>query len=159
MFRRFFYLLLLAAPAAFSQGAWFTVLGDPANPAINTIQVDPAPVEVSGNTRKLRVRVNRSADRTSWDGVPYRSYDSTVLFDCVGNTARYVQIQYYKQPVWKGTMYKSVNYNDVVPRWMAFKEVEPNPNERIVQAACGAAKVGIASAATASAPPASKPRK
>ena len=152
-------LLLLASPAAFAQGAWFTVLGDPANTAINTIQVDPAPIEITGDTRKLRVRVSRSADRTSWDGVPYRSYDATVLFDCVKNTARYVQIQYYKQPSWQGTLYKSVNYGGVVPRWMQFREVEPNPNERIVQAACGASRVGIAAAAAAPASPASRPKK
>jgi hypothetical protein len=88
----------------------------------------------------LKVRVSRSADRTSWDGVPYRSYESTVLFDCVNRTARSTRITYYTQPAWNGAV-KSVNYGPAVPRWMQFREVEPNPNERIVHAACGAGRV------------------
>ncbi len=160
--KRLTLLLLLSACPAFGQEAWLTVLGDPANPVINTIQVNPVPLSISDAGRMLRVRVSRSAHRTSWDGVPYRSYESTVLFDCVNNTARYVQITYYKQPAWSGQAYKSVNYLASVPRWMQFREVEPNPNERIVQAACGAGRIDSAAPAlapAASAPSGARPRR
>jgi hypothetical protein len=129
-------LVLFAVCPAFGQGSWLTVLGDAANPAVNTIQVDPAPVSITDAGRVLRVRVSRSADRINWDGVPYRSYESTVLFDCANRTARYLRITYYQQPAWSGEVFKSVNYSAAAPRWMQFREVEPNPNERIIAAAC-----------------------
>ena len=150
MFKRLYLLLLLSACPAFGQGTWLTVLGDPANPVVNTIQVDPTPLSVTDGGRVLKVRVSRSADRTSWDGVPYRSYESTVLFDCVNNTARYMRITYYKQPAWNGAA-KAVDYGPTVPRWMQFREVEPNPHERIVHAACGGGRVDAVQPAAAGA--------
>ncbi len=152
--------LLVACPA-FGQSTWLTILGDPTNASINTIQVNPQPVSVSDAGRVLRVRVSRSSERTSWDGVPYRSYESTVLFDCLKSTARYLLITYYQQPAWLGTAYKSVNYGTSVPRWMQFREVTPNPHERIIQAACGASRVEAAplGSPASSASAADRPRK
>ena len=86
-------LLLTSAMGAQGQAVnWHLVQGDPGNAAVDTVLVDPVPAERDGAMRTLYVRVSRATPRTSWDGVPHRSYDSTVLFDCGRNTARYLVI-------------------------------------------------------------------
>ena len=114
---------------------WFTIHGDPDNPLVNTIQVNPVPVSIEGEQRTMKVRVSRSQPRRNWDGLPYRSYESVVLFNCVTNTARYLSADFYPQPGWKGDVVKAT-YTAEVPRMMAFLDVEPNPTLRIMRAAC-----------------------
>jgi hypothetical protein len=133
---RWFLLLSFGWTGAFAQAVWFTVAGDPDNEAVNTVQVNPVSVESGPGLRTMKVRVSRSAPRTSWDGVPYRSYVSAVLFDCPKGTARYLTLTFYMQPGWKGEPHRTVDYGDP-PRWMEFRDVTPNPNERIRRAACG----------------------
>ena len=77
--------------------------------------------------------------RASWDGVPYQSYESLVAFDCDKRTARYRTIDYFTQPLWAGKPYRTQDYSQGEPRWMLFREVEPNPNVRIINAACATA--------------------
>jgi len=131
--------LLLACPLAGAQ-PWFTITGDPASPALDTVEVDPVPVEVRENLRTMRVRVNRATQRTSWDGTPYRSYVSEVLFDCGRNTARYLSITFHARPLWQGQPLRTTNYASGTPRWMEFRQIEPNPTQRILNAACGSAR-------------------
>lgn len=137
------FFCLWSAFALQAQTAWFNVMGDPENETVNTIEVDPTPVfiSISGGTRIMRIRVSRSADRVSRDGVPYRSYVSEVLFDCASNTARYVSIDYYRQPAWKGEPYQRSLYPQGEPRPMQFRDVEPNPYRRIIRAACQTASI------------------
>ena len=130
-------LLMLSLCAAAAQAEWLTIMGDPANAQVNTVQVDPVPVAVSGEERTLRVRVNRSAPRVNRDGIAYRSFDATVLFDCAVNTARYVDISFYSQPAWSGTVTPVTLAPATMPRWMLFRDIEPNPKDRIIHAACG----------------------
>lgn len=134
-------LCLLGGSAVEAEPAWFTLLGDPDNPAVNTVEVDPTPVAVSGGERTLKVRVNRSAQRISRDGVVYRSYQSRVLFDCVNRSAKYISIDFYLQPTWKGEPHQSSVYTREEPRWMQFRDIEPNPTRRIVRAVCESASV------------------
>ncbi|MES2911044.1 MAG: surface-adhesin E family protein [Pseudomonadota bacterium] len=126
---------LLGASWAHAQATWFTVIGDDRDAALDTIQVDPESM-TSGDIRTLRVRVNRAAQRTSWDKVPYRSYRSLVTFDCVNRSARYVSITFYMQPLWKGESHKTSDYTTGIPRPMLFLDVTPNPSARIIRAAC-----------------------
>ena len=118
------------------QGGWFTVMGDPADATVDTVEVDPVPLIAHQDLRTMRVRVHRAVQRTNWDGVPYRSYESQVLFDCTHRSARYVSITYYMQPAWKGQAHKTVIYTRLDPRWMEFRDIQPNPHARIVRAAC-----------------------
>ncbi|RZJ24166.1 MAG: hypothetical protein EOO54_10285 [Haliea sp.] len=129
--------LALGATAAFAQGAqtWFTVLGDPDDPLANTIQVNPVPLSIEGEQRTMKVRVNRSAQRRNWDGLPYRSYESVVLFNCVNHTARYLAADFYLEPGWKGDVVRATYPQEPI-RAMAFRDVEPNPTLRIMRAAC-----------------------
>ena len=141
MKKLFFLFLIGACGLAQAQSAWFNVLGDPLDASVNTVEVDPTPVSISGETRIMRVRVSRSADRVNWDGVPYRSFVSEVLFDCTQNTARYMSIDYYSQPAWKGELFRRMLYLQGEPRLMAFRDIEPNPNQRIIRAACQSASI------------------
>ncbi|MES2402586.1 MAG: surface-adhesin E family protein [Pseudomonadota bacterium] len=128
-------LCLWGVSLAHAQSSWFTVIGDDRDGAADTIQVDPESV-TSGDIRTLRVRVNRAAERSSWDKVAYRSYVALVTFDCVQRSARYVSITYYRLPLWKGESHKTSDYTTGTPRPMRFLDVNPNPSARIVRAAC-----------------------
>ncbi len=125
------------SPAPLPAPIWFTIMGDPDEPDVNTIQVDP--IDIEGKPRTKRVRVSRSTLRTSWDGVPYRSYTSAVVFDCEKHKARYLQLTYHDLPRWQGEPSKTVDYTTGTPRWMEFRDVTPNPTKRIITAACTAA--------------------
>lgn len=124
-----------------AQTVWFNVMGDAADINVNTIEVDPTPVSISGETRIMWVRVSRSADRVNLEGAPYRSYVSEVVFDCTQNTARYLLIDFYSQPAWKGEPYKRAVYSREAIRPMQFLDVEPNPYKRIIRAACQTAGI------------------
>lgn len=119
-----------------AQTNWFNVMGDPQDPAVNTVEVDPTPVAVNGELKTMKIRVSRSAQRTSWDGVPYRSYTSTVLFDCASKTARYLSLDFYMEPAWKGASHQTSTYPPDVKRAMEFRDVTPNPTQRLIRAAC-----------------------
>lgn len=128
-------LCLWVASLAQAESAWLTVIGSDGDAASDTIQVDPESM-TSGDIRTLRVRVSRAAERTSWDNVRYRSYESLVTFDCVQRSARYVSITYYALPLWKGEPRKISDYTTGPARPMLFRDVNPNPSARIIRAAC-----------------------
>jgi hypothetical protein len=130
-------LSLALSVAPLGAGAeWLTITGDPANPQENTVQVDPVPISVTGEERVLRMRLNRSARRVNPDGIGYRSFDSTVLFDCATNTARYLETTFYDRANWSGEPSKVLTYPATSPRPMLLRDLEPNPSQRIIHAAC-----------------------
>ena len=129
-------LLAYTGTGLHAETGWFTVLGDAHDPNVITIEVDPAPIAVYGDQRTMRVRVNRPEQRTTRDGIIFRSFRSNVLFDCRKKTARYISVDFYMQPLWQGEPHKSVNYPATDLRPMEFREVEPNPRDRIIRATC-----------------------
>lgn len=135
--RRLLFALGLMAGHGHAQTVWFTVTGNPDDATLNTVQVDPKPEDGVDGLKTMRLRVNRSAQRTSWDGTPYRSYEARVLFDCPRKSARYLTITYYDSPLWQGRPHKTTDYTRGPERLMLFRDVEPNPTARIVRAACG----------------------
>lgn len=130
--------LLVSAVTAFAQApaVWFTIQGDSADPAADTVEVNPVPKSVSGDLRTMQVRVSRSAERTNWDGLVYRSFKADVLFDCAAKNARYVAMEYFMQPAWAGPSHASTNYTPGASRPMRFRDVSPNPTARIIRAVC-----------------------
>jgi hypothetical protein len=136
----FLSLFLATTGSALAQNQWFTVTGHPEVTDKDTVQVDP--ISVSAHHKSLNIRVSRDAMRTSWDGVPYRSYTATVLIDCNLKSGRYLSLHFYMQPVWMGESHKSVVYPDAVIRPMRFLDMAPNPTERIIRAACPPASSG-----------------
>lgn len=141
MSARLLIVLLLCCPLVQAQSGpdnWLTIVGAPEDPAVNTIQVDPSSIEREDDLRTMRIRVNRSTVRTSWDGVNYRSYEAWVQIDCRDHSARYKSISFHVQPVWRGKVLRTVDYSKGVVRAMGFRDVVPNPNRRIIFAACAA---------------------
>jgi hypothetical protein len=124
-----------------AQTHWFTVKGDPANPAVDTIEVDPSPVSVTAEAQTMRVRVSRAQLRKNWEGVPYRSYESDVVFDCANKKARYTSMVFYMQPLWQGRSHNTSTYTRDNPRWMEFRDVYPNPTRQLIRAACESGRV------------------
>ncbi len=125
---------LLGASVA-AQTAWFTVAGNPADPSVDSVQVDPVAIMVAGERRTMNLRVSRSQDRANWEGVPYRSYEARVAFDCRAKKAEYRFARFYMAPLWQGEAHKMTDYSNN-PRPMRFLDMVPNPTERIIRAAC-----------------------
>ncbi len=119
------------------QTRWFTVAGNPADASVDTVQVDPVATKVEGQFKTMNVRVSRAKQRSNWENVPYRSYESTVVFDCRARKAGYVFATFYPQPLWQGSPNKTTDYASN-PQPMLFRDVEPNPTQRIIRAACQA---------------------
>ena len=124
---------------AHAQPGWFTVTGDPQDKLADTVQVDPDRVtlqDTPGDAAKaMNLRVSRAAQRVNWDGIPYRSYESRVVFDCQAGRASYVAARFYAQPLWQGEPHRSADYSDA-PKPVRFLDMKPNPTGRIVRAAC-----------------------
>lgn len=130
-------LAVCGALAAAQEPAWFTVAGDPLERTAETVQVDPDRIAGSSaeGALEMRVRVNRAAPRYNWDGIPYRSYESRVVFDCRSKSAAYVHVRYYNEPLWRGEPHHEADYT-TSPRPMRFRDMAPNPTARLVRAAC-----------------------
>ena len=125
----------LAHAQAPVQAKWFTVAGNPTDTAGDTVQVDPVALGIEGPLKMMNVRVSRSTVRRNWEGVPYRSYESEVAFDCRARRADYRVATFYMEPLWQGAPHLTTNYaND--PKPMAFRDMAPNPTSRIIRAAC-----------------------
>ena len=122
--------VVAAAPST-----WFTVMGSSRNAAANTVEVNPVAINDAGDVKTMRLRVNRTSMRRNWEGVPYRSYESEVEFDCRARRAHYVVATFYMAPLWQGDPHQTTDYTRD-PRPMLFRDMEPNPTERILRAAC-----------------------
>lgn len=133
--RRWFVLLGFIASQAGAQTDWLTVTGNPADAGVDTVQVDPVAVRSEGERKTMNVRVSRSAERRNWDGLPYRSYESRVMFDCRARKAFYVEATFFAMPLWRSTPKPAIDYS-ANPRPMLFRDVEPNPTQRLIRAAC-----------------------
>lgn len=125
-----------AAGWAGAQTPWLTVVGDPADTSADTIEVDPVAVAVDGPMHTMRVRVSRPRERTSTDGIVFMSYRAVVLFDCNLRTARFLSADFFRLPLWTGSPHESIVYASNLIRPMVFREIEPNPLQRIIRAAC-----------------------
>lgn len=129
-------LMVCALEVSATQHAWFTVIGDEADANANTVQVNPVSLSVAPEGTVSAIRVNRSEPRTSWDGIPYRSYEARVRFDCDERTAQYLSIEYYASPLWTGDKTRPIDYTRGTPRRMRFLDMQPNPTDTIIRATC-----------------------
>ncbi|KQP37132.1 surface-adhesin E family protein [Pseudorhodoferax sp. Leaf274] len=127
--------LAAAQPSAHGQQTWFTLVGNPVAAETDTIELDPVTVTVDGPIRLMAIRVNRSAERVSRDGVRFRSFSGLVQFDCSTRMARFVQSSFFALPLWQGPSVE-LRYGPDQVRPMAFRGFEPNPSERVIRAAC-----------------------
>ncbi|CAA2099327.1 hypothetical protein VVAX_00181 [Variovorax paradoxus] len=120
---------------AHAESGWFTVVGDPQDKVADTVQVDPDRVTPPEDARTMNLRVSRATARFNWDGIPYRSYESRVVFDCQSRRASYVAARFYIAPLWQGEPHHVADYS-ASPKPVLFLDMKPNPTARIVRAAC-----------------------
>ena len=134
---RVFLAAILLGITMPGQGAelWLTLAGDPQNQQADTVQVQPDTLVVFAEFRTIHIRVNRAGARPGYDGQPYRSYNGLVHVNCEAQKARFRKLQLFANPLWAGAE-RSVEYTDKNMPPMAFVGIQPNPNKRIVQAAC-----------------------
>lgn len=132
--------LLVAGQCPALADTWFSISGDPLNAGVDTVQVAPDTVVVFGDLRVMKIRTNRAAMRQGYDGVPFRSYVSTVQIDCESRDARFRKLELFFEASWSGPS-RVIDYADREMPKMAFQDMRPNPVERIVQAACEVGKV------------------
>ncbi len=125
-----------AAAPVLAPVPWLTVVGDAADASLDTIEVDPVAISTSGAERSMRIRVSRTRERTSTDGVVFTSYRAVVLFDCGKRSARFLSADFFRAPLWQGEAHESIVYASNLPRPMVFRGIEPNPLQRIIRAAC-----------------------
>jgi hypothetical protein len=130
------WVALFAGQLAFAQTQWLTVTGDAMDANADAVQVDPVTFNRAGALRTVRLRVNRATERKSWDGAVYRSYNSEVLIDCGARTGRYLSIEFFAQPLWEGEPHGKTAYSKREIRPMLFRDMEPNPTQRLIRAAC-----------------------
>ena len=115
---------------------WLTMRGEPDDAANDVVQVDVESIDGKAEMRTMLVRVSRAQQRTSRDGVVFRSYLSVVEFDCAKSSARFLSADFYSLPLWRGAAHQSLVYGRDQVRPMVFRDMTPNPSERIIRAAC-----------------------
>jgi hypothetical protein len=131
-----FVLAFFGSCGAFAQTQWLTLVGDATVAAADTVQVEPVTFNRAGALRTVHLRVSRAAERKSWDGDAYRSYNAEVLIDCAVRTGRYLSIEFFAQPLWQGEPHGKKLYAKREIRPMLFRDIEPNPSQRLIRAAC-----------------------
>lgn len=114
---------------------WLTVAGDPQNQDADTVQVKPDTIVAFSELRTMQIRVNRSQPRPSYDGGPYRSYRAIAHIKCQTKDAKFRRLELYAGPLWTGAS-RTIEYQETKMPLMAFNDMRPNPNGRIIQAAC-----------------------
>ena len=128
--------LALAAAPGLAASSWLALVGDPANPAADYIEFDPASLAQENGLPVLSIRVSRVLARTTKEGIVFRSFESTVAVDCRQASARFVRASFYAEPGFKGQPFRTVTFGPADVRPMAFREIQGAPTQRVVRAAC-----------------------
>lgn len=133
--KRLILAIAFLACNAGAEGLWFTIAGDRNDPHADTIEMNPIAVSRDGPKVVMEIRVSRSGERTSSDGVAFRSFRGEVGFDCSRRTARFLRSQFYADPLWQ-TPIKELRYSSGQVRPMEFRMFNPNPRDSVIKAAC-----------------------
>jgi hypothetical protein len=122
-----------AVPA---QASWFTIAGIAGDDRADYVQVDPATLRSDGDRRWLAVRVSRVSERTSTEGIRFRSFESMAEVDCSASTARYVSATFHAKPHFAGPPIARLDYPPEHLRPMVFRQIAGDFSTRIIRAAC-----------------------
>lgn len=119
-----------------ARAEWLTLTGSPGEPASSYVQVDPTTVEVNGMHRLVNLRLSLAQERTTKDGIRFRSFRARVNVDCEARNARYVSATYFGQPDFVGDpiAVRVFEANDVRP--MNLSGAPRDLAGRTVNAAC-----------------------
>jgi hypothetical protein len=127
-------LALLACASA--QAEWLTLTGSPGDAASSYVQVDPTSVEVEGTRRGVTLRMSLAQDRTSKDGIQFRSFQARASVDCEARTARYASTTYFGQPNFVGEPVAVRHYEEDDIRPMTLAGAPPELAAKTINAAC-----------------------
>lgn len=94
-------LIALLASAGV-RAEWLTLTGSPGDAASSYVQVDPTTVQVNGSHRIVNLRLSLAQERTTKDGLRFRSFNARVNVDCEARNARYVSATYFGHPDFVG---------------------------------------------------------
>ncbi|RYX94713.1 MAG: hypothetical protein EOO28_13945 [Comamonadaceae bacterium] len=132
--RIYLLALIVAAPHyALATPSWFTVMGDGADPKVDTVELNLEDVRAPGLNDLLFLRVTLAKQRTNPSGDKFTSYLSRIAIDCGKRSIVHVDQTRYVEKRWRGNA-TFENFPEVRP--MAFGGLEPNPKETILRAAC-----------------------
>ena len=133
--RKILLALLLAGTGqlAMAASSWFTVMGDGADPSVDTVELNLDDVRAPGMNDLMFLRVTLAKQRTNRAGDRFTSYWSRIAIDCNKKSIVHVDQTRYVEKRWRGAA-TFENFPDVRP--MAFGGLEPNPKEVILRAAC-----------------------
>ncbi len=132
--------LAVSSGAANAEAVWFNIKGDSSKPNLDTVEVDVDSAIQQGDSRLVNLRVNRAGSRTAYDHLPYRSYHSSVLINCDTLTGNHSVLTLFSGPLWKGDQ-RVLRYIGADGPDLAFADMTPNPNARIIRAACSIASI------------------
>jgi hypothetical protein len=135
-------LCLVAVFPLHAKADWLTVVGLQDDADLDIVQVQLGPRLTKPALQAINLRVNRSASRTSTDGVVFRSFVATAVVDCAERKGRFTSSAFYALPLWQGQPHKTFAFSAAEVRPMLFRNIEPNPTERIIRAACPPASSG-----------------
>ena len=116
------------------EAQWFTLLDEADQTPGNVIQVRPEPVSIDDRVM-LQLRVSRDAQRTSFRGQIYRSYEAKVVINCSSQKAWYLWLSYYPTPRWAGPPIAREDYAEGQAQ-VLFKDIPGELYNRRVAAAC-----------------------
>jgi hypothetical protein len=131
----------VAAALGAAEPTWLPIAGDPLSASEDSVEVDASSAVAFESMRLIKLRVNRAKPRTGFDGKPYQSYYSTAVVDCTEQKAWHRTLSLFEQPLWRGKM-RLVEYQESDGHHVAFAEMDPNPKDRLIKAACAVALRG-----------------
>lgn len=136
MKRRLPLLCLALLASAGVRAEWLTLNGSPGDANNSYVQVDPTSVEVNGSRRHVTLRMSLAEERTSKDGVRFRSYLARASVDCEARNARYLSATYFAHPHFVGEPVAVKHFEEDDVRPMTFKGAPVDLVGRTINAAC-----------------------
>lgn len=124
---------LTLALASRADPVWFSVMGQPSQPDVDSVELNVENIPKRGEVARLDLRVNLAKQRLMTGGEKYQSYISVIEIDCSKDSIVHVHQTRYANAFWKGagTFQK---FEQVRP--MAFGGLLPSPKPTILRAAC-----------------------
>jgi len=138
LFRVSFAVLACTAATVFARSVepmWLPIAGDAQSASTDTVEVDATSAVAFESMRLVKLRVNRAKPRVGFDGQPYQSYYSTAVVDCTVLKAWHRTLSLFEQPLWRGKM-RIMDYTESDDRTLSFADIQPNPKDRLIKAAC-----------------------
>ena len=126
-------LAMACVSVATAAPLWFTVMGDLAEPAADTVELNVGELSLRGEQKAMDLRVNLAAQRAMASGEKYQSYVSLIEIDCLASAIVHVHQTRFEHAGWRGAS-TFQNFPEIRP--MAFGGLLPNPKETILRAAC-----------------------